>query len=149
MLKFTRGDIFESGCEALVNPVNCVGVMGKGLALAFRSRYHDNFIEYKEACSRKQLCIGCMFVTRPPSEDPRYIINFPTKYHWNNPSEIDYIAAGLESLASVCDCFSIKTVALPALGCGCGQLDWNLIKPLLIERLDPLEETVFYAYEPY
>ena len=149
MLKFTRGDIFESGCEALVNPVNCVGVMGKGLALAFRSRYHDNFIEYKEACSRKQLCIGCMFVTRPASEDPRYIINFPTKYHWNNPSEIDYIAAGLESLVSVCDCFSIKTVALPALGCGCGQLDWNLIKPLLIERLDPLEETVFYAYEPH
>lgn len=150
MLHYVHGDLFQSGAEALVNAVNCVGVMGKGIALSFKTRFPENFAAYKLACYRRQVRPGKMFVfqTNDLFGNPRIIINFPTKRHWREKSELWYINDGLQDLIKVIDKYHIRSLALPPLGCGNGGLDWYDVKPL-IERYLGTASCDVYVYEPY
>lgn len=142
MIHITKGNIFDADVEALVNPVNCVGVMGKGLALQFKKRYPDNFDCYKAACDIGDIKIGQMLSTRPN----KVIINFPTKIHWRDKSKLEYIERGLDGLLKLIDQCGIKSIAIPPLGCGLGGLKWSEVKPLIIEYMEPSVET--WIYEP-
>lgn len=122
-------NIFDSPAEALVNPVNCVGVMGTGLAHQFAKRYPKMYLEYRKACVSGELKPGKIHVYQGP--DYRYILNFPTKTHWREKSKLEYIEQGLEELENVLSDYLIYSVAIPALGCGLGGLDWEEVGPLL------------------
>ena len=148
MIRFTQGDLFASGCEALVNPVNCVGVMGKGLALQFRSRFPANYEAYREACARGAVRPGRCFVFDAGAGRPRVIVNFPTKRHWREPSRIEDIAAGLDDLAGVLRRHAIGSVAIPPLGCGLGGLPWPRVRSLLLDRLARSERVSVVIHEP-
>ncbi|MGG2064174.1 type II toxin-antitoxin system antitoxin DNA ADP-ribosyl glycohydrolase DarG [Bacillus sp. S14(2024)] len=151
MLKFKTGNLFESvyRMDAIVNTVNCVGVMGKGIALEFKNRYPENFNYYKQVCSNKELFPGKMLMFLQNSNGcPRYIVNFPTKNHWRNPSKMEYIREGLDDLVKQIKEHSIKSIALPALGCGNGGLDWNDVKPLIQKKLQHLDDVEIIVYEP-
>lgn len=124
---------FTTGAEALVNTVNVVGVMGKGLALQFKQRFPANFEAYAAACRRGEVKIGAMFVFATGVPPPRFIFNFPTKRHWRAPSQIEYVRDGLVALVKELRARSIRSVAIPPLGCGNGGLSWEDVKPL-IER---------------
>lgn len=123
-------DLLKTKAEALVNPVNCVGVMGAGLARQFRDKFPDNYVAYLKACENKSLVVGKVFPFRCGS---KLIINFPTKKHWKNPSKLDYIKEGLPALKSTLELYRIKSVAIPMLGCGFGGLNWTDVKPLIME----------------
>ena len=125
MIYDTQGNIFDADAEALVNPVNCVGVMGKGLALEFKKRFPKNFVGYYEACLQKRVNIGRVYIHYCNTLRPKFILNFPTKWHWTEPSRIEYIRKGLIHLATVMNNLSIKSIAIPALGCGLGGLSWD------------------------
>jgi O-acetyl-ADP-ribose deacetylase (regulator of RNase III) len=147
MITFTKGDLFESQAEALVNTVNCVGVMGKGIALQFKQRFHDNFRAYEEACAFREVQEGKMFVTQPTEQgSPRLIINFPTKKHWRNPSKLEWIEAGLKDLRRFLIEQKVQSVAIPALGAGLGGLDWKDVRRLIERELAGLE-TEIVVYE--
>lgn len=150
MVKLTHGDILKADADALVNTVNCVGVMGKGVALQFKKAYPENFKEYQTACKNGDLRPGKMFVFATNQLfGAKYIINFPTKDHWKTSSKIEYIKEGLDSLVSVIREKNILSIAIPPLGCGNGGLDWAYIRPLIEERLSVLEPTVsVLLYEP-
>ena len=152
MLCVTRGDIFSSGAEALVNPVNCVGVSGRGLAAAFKQRYPENFAIYKEACDRGTLRPGGLVMTnlaRESGDDgPRFIVNLPTKDHWRSSSRLSYIEEGLESLVAVIMIHGIRSVALPALGCGLGKLSWDDVHELMMQAFEPLPDVEVTVFEP-
>ena len=124
------GDILKADVEALVNTVNCVGVMGRGVALQFRKAFPDNFKAYSEACAQGEVRPGRMFVydlgTLTPS---RYIINFPTKEHWKGKSKLAFIDAGLDALVGEIRSRGIRSIALPSLGCGLGGLKWGEVYP--------------------
>lgn len=130
-------NLFDSKAEALINTVNCVGVMGKGVALKFKQKYPHNYSVYKEVCNNKQLKIGTCLTIK---EEDRFIINFPTKQDWKNSSTLDYISQGLEALKRHIVHYNIKSVALPKLGCNHGGLDWNIVHKMIIDALDPLVE---------
>lgn len=148
-ITFHTGNIFASDAQALVNPVNCVGVMGSGLALAFKQRYRENFSAYVEACGRREVVLGRMFITRCPSLfSDRYIINFPTKDHWRMPSRLCNIEAGLQDLRCVILRLSLRSIAIPALGCGRGGLAWEDVRPLIIGHLYPVNDCAVLIYEP-
>lgn len=119
-----NGNIFDSSCEFLINPVNTVGVMGKGLALQFKNLFPNNFLKYRQHCLEGNLSIGKLLIT---SENNRKIINFPTKEDWRNPSKLEYIILGLEKLETAIERFNIKSIAFPKIGSGLGGLDWNLV----------------------
>lgn len=137
MLKIIEhGNIFDSKCEALVNPVNCVGVMGKGLALEFKKRYPDMFRWYKWACDNHEVRIGECF---PHFYVDKIIICFPTKYDWRNPSFIEWIEAGLDGFIKLNKEITIESVAFPLLGCGCGGLKKKDVLPLMIDKLKDLD----------
>ena len=123
-----KGNIFNSSCEFLVNPVNCVGVMGKGLALEFKNKYPLNFEIYKKACDNASFNIGNLLIV---PVDNKFIVNFPTKKHWRNKSDLEFIKIGLEELKIAIKDFNIKSIALPKLGCGLGGLDWNEVFDLI------------------
>ena len=125
MIYFKDGDIFKDTSEAIVNAVNCVGVMGKGIALKFKEKYPNNYIMYKTACNRKEVKIGKMFICK---ENNKTIINFPTKDYWRNDSKIEYIEEGLKDLVKALQSLNIESVAMPAIGCGNGGLNWNTVK---------------------
>jgi O-acetyl-ADP-ribose deacetylase (regulator of RNase III) len=113
-----------------VNTVNTVGVMGKGVALMFKEAFPDNFRAYENACKRKEIHIGRMFVTeRQNLIGPKWIINFPTKQHWRNPSKIEWIEEGLEDLKRIIIENNIKSLAIPPLGSGNGGLGWVNVRP--------------------
>ncbi|BDA66568.1 hypothetical protein CAL7716_007340 [Calothrix sp. PCC 7716] len=132
MIESKQGNLLEENAEALVNTVNCVGIMGKGIALQFKRAYRENFYEYEKACKANQVQPGKMFIFQTNSLfHPKYIINFPTKQHWKNPSKIEDIKSGLISLVAEVQRLSITSIAIPPLGCGNGGLDWNLVKPLI------------------
>ena len=148
MIEFISGDILKSDSKILVNPVNCVGVMGKGLALKFKDKFPKNYKLYKEACKRGRVRIGSPFVFS--DESSRYILNFPTKEHWRDPSYIENIEIGLEVLKKTLTTLPELSISIPALGCGCGELDWEQnVKPLLIRELSSLEDISIQLYEPY
>jgi O-acetyl-ADP-ribose deacetylase (regulator of RNase III) len=150
MIRFIRGDIFDTDVEVLVNPVNTVGTMGAGLARKFKKLYPLNFSLYREACGRNEVHIGRMFVISVP-ESPkfalRWIVNFPTKYLWSEPSELPWIVEGLKDLRTFLIDNDIKSIAIPALGCGLGGLKWDLVKQVIISELSSLE-TLILVFEP-
>ena len=132
MLELTKGDILKADAEALVNTVNCVGVMGRGIALQFRKAFPENFKAYKSACDKKTLHPGCMLVyDLSRFENPRYVINFPTKRHWKGKSKIEDIESGLKALVEEVNQYNIRSIAIPPLGCGLGGLKWEQVKPMI------------------
>ena len=148
MIHFTKGDLLESSAEALVNTVNTVGVMGKGIALQFKERFPQNYMLYRNACKAGQVKIGEMFTTVEQTFDGRKtIFNFPTKTTWRRPSEYSYIEKGLVSLHDEIIRRQIKSVAIPPLGSHNGGLDWLTIRPMMVSALDDLDCDI-YIYEP-
>ena len=135
MIRFTTGDIFAQPVDAIVNPVNCVGVMGRGLARQFKHRYPDAFVAYREACARGQLLPGRVFVYDTRAHRPTWIVHFPTKRHWRNPSAIGDIDAGLQDLAAAIPRHGIASLAIPPLGCGLGGLNWQAVRAIVEARL--------------
>lgn len=134
MIEYKKGDIFKERVDALINPVNCVGTMGKGLALEFKQRYPDNYNAYIAACRKDLMQVGNVFVYEVSRETrPHCIINFPTKAHWKEKSQLIYIKFGLNSLLHVIKQHNICSIAIPALGCGLGGLDWSEVKPVISE----------------
>ena len=140
-------DLFASGAEALVNPVNTVGTMGKGLALAFKSRYPDILAPYVAACASAQLVPGVVQPTKSTYDGGKMIFNFPTKQDWRRPSNLTWIDQGLDSLVLTVEKLGIQTVAVPALGCGEGRLSWELVLPLLTRKLEP-GDVVYLIHPP-
>jgi len=151
-ITFKRGDLFSEPVEALVNTVNCVGVMGKGVALEFKKRWPANFKAYRKLCENKELIPGRMFIfdTKElfPSEGPRYLVNFPTKAHWRSKSKISYVEDGLDALRGEITTHGIKSIAIPPLGCGNGGLDWSDVKPLILSKLSDLEDVEIVVFPP-
>jgi O-acetyl-ADP-ribose deacetylase (regulator of RNase III)/uncharacterized protein YwgA len=149
MITFLTGNIFDSDAQALVNTVNTVGVMGKGIALQFKKAFPSNFKEYRRACDTDQIGIGKLFVTKDANltSGEKIIINFPTKTHWRKPSEYSYIEKGLDDLVNIIDNYEIKSIAIPPLGSGNGGLEWERVKKIIREKLSGLDIHIF-VYEP-
>ena len=149
MIELMRGDIIKQDAEALVNTVNCVGVMGRGIALQFRKAFPDNYKAYRAACKRKEVQPGRMFVSDLNRMiNPRLIINFPTKRHWKGKSRLEDIRDGLKDLVAVLEHYEVQSVAIPPLGCGLGGLDWDEVRPLIKEALSALPNLQVYLFEP-
>jgi len=149
MIRYTRGNLLEADVEALVNTVNTVGVMGKGIALMFKEAFPDNYERYRLACERGEVRVGRMFVSPGPGiTGPEWIINFPTKKHWRNRSRMEWLTAGLEDLRRVIEEKEIRSVAVPPLGCGNGGLDWRKVRPAIEAVLQGLEGVEIVVYEP-
>lgn len=149
MIKFLTGDILKNEAEVLVNTVNCVGVMGRGIALQFKEAFPENFNAYADACKRNEVTPGKLFVFETGQlTPPRYIVNFPTKRHWRGKSRIEDIEAGLKSLVTFIQTKAIRTIALPPLGSGLGGLDWKVVRPLIEDALRPYEDVQVFVYEP-
>jgi O-acetyl-ADP-ribose deacetylase (regulator of RNase III) len=149
MITYGSGDLLAADTEALVNTVNCAGVMGKGIALQFKRRYPEMFKAYEKACKRGEVTIGKMFVVETGQLDgPRYIINFPTKKHWRAPSQLSYIDAGLADLVQVLQELKISSVAVPPLGVGNGGLDWTDVEPRLTSAFKELPDVRAVIYPP-
>jgi Predicted phosphatase homologous to the C-terminal domain of histone macroH2A1 len=149
MIKYITGNILESNAEALINTVNTVGVMGKGIALQFKKAFHNNYKAYVEACKRKEIKIGKLFVVMDSNlnSGEKYIINFPTKKDWRKPSEYSFINSGLDDLIHVLKKYNIQSVAIPPLGAGNGGLEWEKVKKLIAQKLSNLDVEIF-VYEP-
>ncbi|MCX7101328.1 MAG: macro domain-containing protein, partial [Methylobacter sp.] len=149
MIEYRRGDILREDAEALVNTVNCVGVMGRGIALQFKDAYPENFKAYKIACKNKEVQPGRMLVFDIGQlTNPRYIINFPTKRHWREKSRMEDIDAGLKALVDTIQQYNIHSIAIPPLGSGLGGLDWTDVKPRIKAILQPLSDVHVFIYEP-
>lgn len=148
MITYTQGNLLESRAEALVNTVNTVGVMGKGIALMFKERFADNYRLYAAACKAKQVQTGKMFITEVLELDgPRWIVNFPTKQHWRAPSRLEWIVEGLQDLRRFIVEKQIKSIAIPPLGAGNGGLSWPDVRAKIEAALGDLE-TDIHVYEP-
>jgi O-acetyl-ADP-ribose deacetylase (regulator of RNase III) len=144
MLVFVKGDMFADRYDIRVNTINCVGVMGSGIALAFKVRYPKMFCAYKNACQAGRIRPGRIDEWRDLTD---WIINFPTKRHWRDKSNYEDIASGLDSLREYLQRQGLVRVALPALGCGHGGLDWQRVSAMIRERLTDLDAVVF-VFEP-
>lgn len=144
MIREAHGDLLTAEVDAVVNTVNTVGVMGKGIALQFKKRYPDNFKAYAAACKADRVQLGAMFVFDSGSmvNRPRWIINFPTKSHWRSKSRLIDIETGLDDLARLITELGITSIAVPPLGCGHGGLRWSDVEPLITEKLGGLDADV-------
>ncbi len=148
-ITLARGDVLKADTEALVNTVNCVGVMGKGIALQFKLAFPENYRAYKRVCDAGELTPGRMLVVdRMAGSVPRYIINFPTKEHWKGDSRISWIRSGLAALVREVKARGIRSVAVPPLGCGNGGLDWDEVRPMIVEALTPIPNLKVTLFEP-
>lgn len=149
MIKFATGNLLEAGVEALVNTVNTVGVMGKGIALQFRQAFPENYEIYRKACKQEQVQPGKMFVV-PTGQmvNPRYVINFPTKRHWKGKSRMEDIEAGLDALIKVIKEKGISSIAIPPLGCGSGGLKWDDVRPRIEKVFKDMPEVQVFIYPP-
>lgn len=146
MIKFVTGDIFASNADCLINTVNCEGVMGKGIAYQFKIRFPQNNLEYIKACEAGELKVNTIHYYK---EDGIWIVNFPTKNKWREKSKIDYIEKGLDQLIKFIMEYNPQIIAIPPLGCGNGGLNWNIVKNIIIEKLQNIEnEYTFLIYEP-
>jgi restriction system protein len=147
-LSFTKGNILDAKTEALVNPVNTVGIMGKGLAALVKKRYPDTFTKYAAACNSGEVRVGRMFVTESvfPGE-PRWIINFPTKEHWRNPTRLEWVVSGLRDLRRVIAEKGMRSIAIPALGCGNGGLDWPEVRQTIVAALAEIPGVDIIVFE--
>lgn len=149
MIEITQGDILKANAEALVNTVNCAGVMGRGIALQFRKAFPGNFKAYKAFCDREELKPGKVFIyDLNRLENPRYVINFPTKRHWKGKSRLEYIESGLVSLVEEVRKKHIRSVAVPPLGCGLGGLQWGEVRSRIEEAFGDLLEVRVLLFEP-
>jgi len=149
MIEYKHGDILREEAEALVNTVNCVGVMGRGIALQFKKAFPQNFKAYADACKKEKVQPGKMFVYETGSMfNPRYIINFPTKRHWRGKSRMEDVESGLQSLVQVIRRYGIKSIGIPPLACGLGGLDWNQVKARIEATLQPLADVQVVIFEP-
>ena len=145
MITYVAGNLFTSPAQVLVNTVNTQGVMGKGIALQFKQTFPEMFKDYQEFCERGKIDIGVLWIYKTPH---KWILNFPTKKHWRNPSRADYIETGLRKLSEKFNELGIYSIAFPALGCGNGELDWeNTVKPLMERYLNKIPADVF-VYPP-
>ena len=149
MIKYTEGNLLDAEVEALVNTVNTVGVMGKGIALMFKERFPKNMKEYQVACKEKRVVTGKMFVTEADELlGPRWIVNFPTKQHWRAKSRMDWILDGLKDLHSFIVSNNVKSIAIPPLGAGNGGLNWKDVKAHVEAEFSDLEGVKIIIYEP-
>ena len=134
-VEFAQGSVFGQGCEAIVNPVNCAGVMGAGLALEFKKRFPHNFTIYADHCKKGEVKTGRVLMVLNGDRPPAWIINFPTKDHWRDPSRMEWIEDGLADMARQISTRGIESVAVPALGCGLGGLKWRDVKAAISDIL--------------
>ncbi|AIQ39894.1 macro domain-containing protein [Paenibacillus sp. FSL R5-0912] len=149
MIEYKKGNLLEAEAEALVNTVNCVGVMGKGIALQFKQAFPGNFKEYAKACKNNAVMPGKMYVVPTGYMlNPQYIINFPTKRHWKEKSKIEDIKSGLIDFIDTIKEYGIKSVAVPPLGCGNGGLNWSQVKPLIEASAQEVPDVLFMVYPP-
>ncbi len=149
MLEFKTGNILAEDTDALVNTVNCVGVMGRGIALQFKNAFPENFKAYADACKRQEVEPGRMFVFETGQlTNPRYIINFPTKRHWRGKSRVEDIDEGLKALQEVIRENGIRSIAIPPLGSGLGGLDWHEVRSRIEETLRDFQDLRIVVFEP-
>jgi O-acetyl-ADP-ribose deacetylase (regulator of RNase III) len=149
VIRFAKGNLLEADAEALVNTVNEVGVMGKGIALLFRDQFPENTRVYESAAQHDDVHIGKMLVVPTGALfGPKWIFNFPTKRHWRNPSRLEWIRAGLRDLVRVIRALDIKSIAVPPLGCGNGGLEWQHVKRLIEAAASDVPDVDFLVYEP-
>lgn len=149
MITYTKGNLLDAPVEALVNTVNTVGVMGKGIALMFKERFPKNMSEYAKACKEDRVQTGIMFVTKTDElMGPRWIINFPTKQHWKGKSKIEWIESGLKDLRKFLIENDIRSIAIPPLGSGNGGLEWQTVKLKIEKELSDLNDVEILIYEP-
>jgi O-acetyl-ADP-ribose deacetylase (regulator of RNase III) len=150
MIRFEKGNLLTASSEALVNTVNEVGVMGKGIALMFRERFPVPSREYERAAKAGQVRVGQMLVTQNGDGEgnPRWIIHFPTKRHWRHKSKVEWIVSGLGDLIRVIREYKIRSIALPPLGCGAGGLDWHVVRQVIEDAAAELPTVEFLVFEP-
>jgi O-acetyl-ADP-ribose deacetylase (regulator of RNase III) len=148
MIRYTKGNLLNAKTDALVNTVNTVGVMGKGIALQFKNAFPHNYKVYKKACAEGALDVGkLLFVKEETLERSSWIINFPTKKHWKGNSKYEYIELGLAELVRTIGGYPIRSIALPPLGCGNGGLDWTIVRPMIEKFLASLSIDII-VFEP-
>lgn len=149
MIELTRGNLLEAPAEALVNTVNCVGYMGKGIALQFKQAFPANFKHYEAACHAGDMVPGKMMIhDNGGLVNPRYIINFPTKRHWKGKSRIEDIESGLSALVTDVQRLGIRSIAVPPLGCGLGGLEWRVVRPMIERAFAGLPDVQVLLFEP-
>jgi Predicted phosphatase homologous to the C-terminal domain of histone macroH2A1 len=149
MIEYKTSNMFDDNTEAIVNTVNCVGVMGRGIALQMKKRFPENFKAYEIACKRREVLPGKMFTHETGGVlNPKYIINFPTKRHWRGASRMEDIRAGLADLANVIRGQKIKSISIPPLGCGLGGLDWNVVRSEIETALGLLDGVNIHVFAP-
>lgn len=149
MITYIRGNLLEAKAEALVNTVNTVGVMGKGIALMFKQRFAENFQRYATACKTGEVRTGKMFITAVRELDgPCWVINFPTKQHWRAPSKMEWVVEGLRDLRRFLVENEVKSVAIPAIGAGLGGLQWDEVRKEIELALADLKDVEILVYEP-
>ena len=149
MIELTRGNILRANAEALVNTVNCVGFMGKGIALQFKKAYPENFDAYRKACAVGEVHPGRMFIFDLRSMlNPKYVVNFPTKRDWRANSRYEDIESGLQALVAEARRLGIRSIVVPPLGCGLGGLDWNRVRPMIEEAFAAMPEVRLLLFEP-
>ncbi len=149
MIEDAKGNLLEADVEALVNTVNTVGFMGKGIALQFKQAFPENFRVYAQAARKRALAPGQMLVVPTGFvTNPRYVINFPTKRHWRGGSRIEDIEAGLTALVQEIKRLGIQSIAVPPLGCGNGGLDWQEVKPRIVQALQEVPDVRVLLFAP-
>jgi O-acetyl-ADP-ribose deacetylase (regulator of RNase III) len=148
-MEFTKGNLLRADTEALVNTVNCVGFMGRGIAAQFKRQFPANFKAYETACKREELVPGRMLVVETGQlTNPRWIVNFPTKRHWRGKSRIEDIESGLRALVREVRDRGIRSIAIPPLGCGLGGLEWRDVRPRIEHAFAELTEVRVLVFEP-
>ena len=146
MLTYIKGNLLNSPAQVLVNTVNTVGVMGKGIALQFKNKYPEMFRVYQKECDKKNLDIGKLILWK---DNGKWVLLFPTKKHWRSPSKIEYIEKGLDKFVQSDEMLGIESIAFPRLGCGNGGLDWNLVKPMMERYLKDLPINIYIYVDKY
>lgn len=146
-IRFCAGDLFGSGADALVNPVNTAGVMGAGLAEAFARRFPAIVPPYRAACREGRLRVGTVLALEVHAPPARFVVNLPTKRHWAHPAQLADVEAGIGALRQWVAAAPVRRVAVPALGCGLGGLPWDLVRPALAEGLHGLAAEIL-VFEP-
>lgn len=146
VLTYIKGDLFSSPAQVLVNTVNTVGVMGKGIALEFKNKYPEMFKAYQNVCENQSFDIGKLLLWR---KSEKWVLLFPTKKHWRAPSQVSYIEKGLEKFVHSYEKLGIESIAFPRLGCGNGGLDWDVVKPIMEKYLKSLPIHIYIYVDKY
>ena len=148
MIIYKKGDIFQSDADCYVNPVNTIGVTDKGLIRQFRDKFPINHRQYMAACAKDLIQMGRLFIVHNEAESRQYIINFPTKRHWGDKSEMKWVISGLIDLRQLIDTYHIQSIAIPALGSGYEGLQWKEVKQHIEDILGAIPDVEVEVYEP-